>query len=91
MKRLLRLVFVVLVVVLLPADVAFSEAQKPIRDPDSTCVECNQAPGYVITCGYETDWGEPGWSMCVGGCKWQCMPGGGCECVPQCGIRCYSI
>ncbi|HYI07815.1 MAG TPA: hypothetical protein VEK57_01985 [Thermoanaerobaculia bacterium] len=92
MKAAIRAVVIILVVIVLPADLAFSEAQKPIRDPQG-CVECTaDTVTGGANCGEISGWGESSWVACQGGCLYQCIPGGGaCQCVPRCGNRCYSI
>jgi hypothetical protein len=92
MKRLLRLLLLVVLVVGLPADLAFSEAQKPIYDPDNPCVQCtrNSETGEG-ECGDAAEWGEPSNWICTGGRYCWNTADGGRECQPYCGTRCYSI
>jgi hypothetical protein len=91
MKRLALLAGVFLIVVVFPADLALSEAQKPIHDPEG-CVTCTRDHDTNAgKCGTDAGWGEPSNWICTGGYYCWNTADGQKVCDPYCGTRCYSI
>lgn len=91
MKAVVRVVALFLFVVLLPADLAFSEAQKPIRDPEG-CLNCTlNHITRAAQCGDAAEWGDPSNWLCTGGVFCWNTADGHRVCQPDCGSRCYSI
>ena len=56
------------------------------------CVDCVKDPeSGEVTCEMTDNPERMNWSGCEGGYICDYMPGGGYQCIPNCGQRCYYV
>jgi hypothetical protein len=79
------------VLILLVAGSSFAAGGYQPPESSGGCDECAFDPyDGSVRCNAVDDpeFGDPGWSGCVGGYMCLPMPGGGIYCEPNCGKRC---
>lgn len=86
MRLVVRLVTVVLVILLIPAQLGAVGPLTQVKE----CENCSDDGYGGAACGPAAQWGEPSNWICKGGVI--CYPGGDGNqmCFPDCGRRCYS-